>query len=60
MFVIPSLEAFKMYSDAHAIGIDGVTSDLYILWSSTQKEFYIIVASIGGDFHALKVVLKLM
>jgi hypothetical protein len=45
---------------AHATGNQGVTSNLYIVVFFNTKEFGIMAASIGGDFHVFKVVLKLI
>jgi hypothetical protein len=66
--VIPSLEdrdcIFKMHSMygnyAHATGNEGVTSNLYIFVVFNTKEFRVMAASIGDDFHVFKVVLKLI
>jgi hypothetical protein len=45
---------------AHATGIDGVKSDLYIFVLFNTKEFRIMAASIGSHFHVFKLVLKLI
>jgi hypothetical protein len=39
---------------------EGMTSNLYIFVVLNTKEFRIIAASIGGDFHIFKVVLNLI
>jgi hypothetical protein len=45
---------------AHVTRNDGVTSNLYIFMVFNTKEFRIMAASIGGDFHVFRFVLKLI
>jgi hypothetical protein len=45
---------------AHLTENEGVTSNLYIFVVFDTKQFRMMAAPIGGDFHVFKLVLKLI